>query len=134
MVVHSQLPQPSQQEEALLTDLHTNKLKVVDFLQWCYFNGNRVLVSVFSEVHHKLGLVDTGSLSFVSSSLAIKPTTIVSSANLTTALELCVATQLCMYREYRSGLAIQPFEAIFVPVLLCTTIYVKLLCYSEMFS
>ncbi len=36
---------------------------------------------------------------------------VVSSANLTMTLELCVAVQSCVYREYRSGLRTQPWGA-----------------------
>ncbi len=43
--------------------------------------------------------------------LSVGPITIVSSANLTMMLELCVAVQSCVYREYRSGLRTQPCGA-----------------------
>ncbi len=36
---------------------------------------------------------------------------VVSSENLTMTLELCVAVQSCVYREYRSGLRTQPCGA-----------------------
>ncbi len=41
----------------------------------------------------------------------IRSITIVSSANLTMMLDLCVVVQLCVYREYRSGLRMQPWGA-----------------------
>ncbi len=41
----------------------------------------------------------------------IRPITVVSSANLTMTLELCVAVQSCVYREYGSGLRMQPCGA-----------------------
>ncbi len=51
-----------------------------------------------------------------------------SSANLTMTLELCVAVQSCVYREYRSGLRTQPCGApvlrirgddVLLPILMC---------------
>ncbi len=41
----------------------------------------------------------------------IRLITVVSSANLTMTLELCVAVQSCVYREYMSGLRTQPCGA-----------------------
>ncbi len=41
-------------------------------------------------------------------SSVIRPSTVVSSANVTMALELCVATPSCVYREYRRGMRTQP--------------------------
>ena len=38
----------------------------------------------------------------------IRPTIVVSSANLMMVLELCLATQLWVNREYRKGLIMQP--------------------------
>ncbi len=43
--------------------------------------------------------------------LSVGRLTVVSSANLTMMLELCVAVQSCVYREYRSGLRTQPCGA-----------------------
>ncbi len=60
---------------------------------------------------HHLVRVLTSSLWAVSSLSVIRPITVVSSANLTMTLELCVAVQSCVYREYRSGLRTQPWGA-----------------------
>ncbi|KAJ8353357.1 hypothetical protein SKAU_G00209240 [Synaphobranchus kaupii] len=47
----------------------------------------------------------------VSSLLEIRPTTVVSSANLMTVLEFCVATRSWVYREYRRGMRTHPWGA-----------------------
>ncbi len=62
-----------------------------------------VLLAPFCQGTH---LLSVGRLIVVSDQ-AIK-LTVVSSANLTMTLELCVAVQSCVYREYRSGLRTQP--------------------------
>src|SRR4029434_8180982 len=41
----------------------------------------------------------------------MRPRIVVSSANFRMMLELCVATQSCVYREYRRGLSTQPWGA-----------------------
>ena len=63
---------------------------------------------LFSWHHSARGL--TSSLLAVSSLLVIRPTTIVSSANLIE-LEACVATQSWVNREYRRGLSMHPCGA-----------------------
>ncbi len=78
---HSKLPQPSQEEEALMC-----------LLQHC------ICVSRPCEI---LSDVNAEELK------AVYPT-VVSSENLTMTLELCVAVQSCVYREYRSWLRTQP--------------------------
>ena len=47
----------------------------------------------------------------ISSSLAIRPMMVVSSANLMMVLELWVTKQSCVNREYRRGLSMQPWGA-----------------------
>ncbi len=64
-----------------------------------------VLLTPLSQGTH---LLSVGRLIVVSS---LSPITIVSSANLTMTLELCVAVQSCVYREYRRGLRTQPCGA-----------------------
>ncbi|XP_051558545.1 uncharacterized protein LOC127443737 [Myxocyprinus asiaticus] len=71
VAVHSKLPQPSQEEEALMSLLHndfsvdgpceflsdvdTQELEAADSLHWCSIDGDGTVFSVFSsEVHHKL--------------------------------------------------------------------------------
>ncbi|XP_051506870.1 uncharacterized protein LOC127413629 isoform X1 [Myxocyprinus asiaticus] len=71
VAVHSKLPQPSQEEEALMSLLHndfsvdgpceflsdvdTQELEAADSLHWCSIDGDGTMFSVFSsEVHHKL--------------------------------------------------------------------------------
>lgn len=72
---HSKLPQPSQEEEALmcllqhcvgvcgpgeiLTDVDTEELKAVNPLHWCLVDGDGFVFSALSpEIHHQLlGLV-----------------------------------------------------------------------------
>ncbi len=56
-----------------------------------------VLLTPFSQGTH---LLSVGRLIFVGD----QAYDVVSSANLTITLELCVAVQSCVYREYRSGL------------------------------
>ncbi len=63
-----------------------------------------VLLAPFSQGTH---LLSVGRLIVV----VIRPITVVSSANLTMTLELCVAVQSCVYRQYRSGLRTQPCGA-----------------------
>ncbi len=63
-----------------------------------------VLLTPFSQGTH---LLSVGRLSLS----VIRPITVLSSANLTMTLELCVAVQSCVYREYRSGLRTQPCGA-----------------------
>ncbi len=62
-----------------------------------------VLLAPFSQGTH---LLSVGRLIVVGDHI-----TVVSSANLTMTLELCVAVQSCVYREYRSGLRTQPCGA-----------------------
>ncbi len=133
---HSKLPQPSQEEEALmcllqhcvcvsgpceiLGDVNAEELKAVYPLHRCLVNGDGCVFSALSpEIHHQLLVLSmlserwfswqpfsqgTHLLSVGVSSLSvIRPITVVSSANLTMTLELCVAVQSCVYREYRSG-------------------------------
>ncbi len=69
------------------------------------------LVLLMLLLWHQLFRVCTFSLQADSSSSVIRPTTVVSSANLTMTLELCVTTQSCVYREYRRGLRTQPWGA-----------------------
>ncbi len=64
-----------------------------------------VLLAPFSQGTHLLSV--GGRLIVVGD----QPITVVSSANLTMTLELCVAVQSCVYREYRSGLRRQPCGA-----------------------
>src|SRR4029434_1504677 len=56
----------------------------------------------------------------------MSPRMVVSSANFRMMLELCVATQSCVYREYRRGLSTQPWgppvlrvseEEVWLPIL-----------------
>ncbi len=92
---HSKLPQPSQEEEALmcllqhcvcvsrpceiLGDVNAEELKAVNPLHRCLVDGDGC---VFSDL---------------------------SPERMT--LELCVAVQSCVYRQYRSGLRTQPCGA-----------------------
>ncbi len=64
-----------------------------------------VLLTPFSQGTH---LLSVGRLIIVVGDQAYH---VVSSANLTMTLELCVAVQSCVYREYRSGLRTQPCGA-----------------------
>ncbi len=105
----------------ILGDVNTEELKAVYPLHRCLVDGDGCVFSALSPViHHQLlGLVDVewevvllAPFSQGLSSLSvIRPITVVSSANLTMTLELCVAVQSCVYREYRSGLRTQPCGA-----------------------
>ena len=64
---------------------------------------------MFSRHHIPRALIS--SLQAVSSSLVIKPTTVVWSANLMIKLEVCLATQSWVNREYRRGLCMHPYGA-----------------------
>ncbi len=90
---HSKLPQPSQEEEALMC-----------LLQHC------VCVSRPCEI---LGDVNAEELKAVYPihRCLVDGDGCVFSANLMMTLELCVAVQSCVYREYRSGLRTQPCGA-----------------------
>ncbi len=74
-----------------------------------------MVMCVCPEIHHQLlSLVDV-ELEVVlltpfsqGTHLLSVSRLIVSSENLTMMLELCVAVQSCVYREYRSGLRTQP--------------------------
>jgi len=59
---------------------------------------------------HQTDRLATSSRLAFSSLPAIRPTTTVSSANLIMVLELNLATQACVYREYIRGLRTQPWE------------------------
>ncbi len=83
---------------ALSPEIHHQLLGLVD-VEW-----EVVLLAPFSQGTH---LLSVGRL-IVS---VIRPVTVVSSANLTMTLELCVAVQSCVYRQYRSGLRTQPCGA-----------------------
>ncbi len=63
-----------------------------------------VPLAPFSQGTH---LLSVGRLIVV----VIRPINVVSSGNLTMTLELYVAVQSCVYREYRSGLRTQPCGA-----------------------
>ncbi len=136
---HSKLPQPSQEEEALmcllqhcicvsgpceiLGDVNAEELKAVYPLHRCLVDGDGCVFSALSpEIHHHLlGLVhvewevviltpfsqgthlrSVGRLIVVSDQAYHR--CVVSELSSTMTLELCVAAQSCVYREYRSGL------------------------------
>ncbi len=91
----------------------------VDPLHWSPVDGDvGVLTGPSPDIHHQLlGITDVVApvsqgvhLFSVSQFIitVIRPTTVLSSANLTMTLELCVATQSCVYSEYRRGLRTQP--------------------------
>ncbi len=112
----------------ILGDVNAEELKAVYPLHRCLVDGDgcvfsalspeiptsSLVLSMLSERwfswHHLVRY--SPPLCRPSSSLSvIRPITVVSSANLTMTLELCVAVQSCVYREYRSGLRMQPCGA-----------------------
>ncbi len=108
----------------ILGDVNAAELKAGHPLHRCLVDGDGCVFSALSPVIHTSScLVDvewevvllapfsqgTHLLSVGRLTLSvIRPITVVSSANLTMTLELCVAVQSCVYREYRSGLRTQP--------------------------
>ncbi len=98
----------------ILGDVNTEELKAVYPLHRCLVDGDGWVSGEPPLTQHRQdqgaggGLQETEQRTSLS---VIRTITVVSSANLTMTLELCVAVQSCVYREYKSGLRTQPCGA-----------------------